>query len=185
VAKGAEKEGREPAPSNKWWVDTGKKEKVREKPVAGPAGMGFFQVAHDFDQERARERLNDNNLKLLVANNPEAGVWSYVCLTESQFPQRELDRVKQLVALPPYARGLVVDSGRSIRLLVTGTPVGERILELSLGESPSFDCWINQDWVKEALFNDAEKALRAFRRFIQDFLSPDGIARWESTTARA
>jgi hypothetical protein len=171
--------------SNRWWVDLGGTEKVKIKRPPGPAGSKFFQVAHDFEQERARERLTDNNLKILNAANPPQAGWGYVQLAETKYPDRELDRIKKLVALPEYGRGVIVDCGRSVRILVTGTPVGERLLELALGEVPSFDCWVHNEWVREALFDDAEKALRALRHFIRDYLSPEGIAQSEAIAARA
>lgn len=180
----SEKENREP-PTNKWWVDAGSNEKVRNKRPPGPAGMSFFQVGLGFEQERARDRLTDNNMKILTAANPSEGEWAYVNLADTKFPQRELERVKELVSLPSYACGVVVDCGRSIRLLVTGTPIGARLLELSLGEAPSFDCWVNHEWVHEAIFDDADKAIRAFRRFITQYLSKEGIALYESIVARA
>jgi hypothetical protein len=180
-----EKASQEPAVSNRWWVDLGGTEKVKVKRPAGPAGSRFFAVAHDFEQESARERLTDHNLKLLREADPPEGGWGYVQLAETAYPGRELERIKRLVALPAYARGVVVDCGRSVRLLVTGTPAGERLLELALGEAPSFDCWIYQEWVQEALFDDADKALKAFRRLIEHYLSPEGIVRAEAIAARA
>jgi hypothetical protein len=174
-----------PTVSNRWWVDLGGSEKVKSKRPPGPAGSQFFQVAHDFEQERARERLTDNNLKLLHAADPPEGGWGYARLAETTYPERELERIKNLVGLPAYARGVIVDCGRSVRLLVTGTPVGERLLELTLGEAPSFDCWVHNEWVREALFEDADKAIRALRGFIREYLSPDGIARAEAIAARA
>jgi hypothetical protein len=168
--------------ANKWWIDV--TERVRSKRPPGPAGMSFFQVAHDFEQDKARDRLTDNNLKLLLSIDPSPGQWSYVQLAETRYPKRELERVKNLVPLPPYARGLVVDCGRSLRLLVTGTPVGARILELALGEAPSFDCWIDHEWVREEVFNDGEKAMRAFQRFIRDYLAPEAVSRYEAIRPR-
>ena len=180
-----EKSSQEPTVNNRWWVDLGGTEKVRAKRPPGPVGSRFFQAAHDFDQERARERLTDNNLKLLRENDLPEGGWGYVRLAETAYPERELERIKKLVGLPAYARGLIVDCGRSVRLLVTATPVGERLLELALGEAPSFDCWVHHDWVREALFEDADKALKAFRGFIKQYLSPEGIAHSEAIAARA
>jgi len=174
-----------PTVANRWWVDLGGTEKVKVRRPAGPAGSQFFEVAHDFEQERARERLTDNNLKLLHAANPPEAGWGYVQLAETSYPERELERIKRLVALPQYARGVIVDCGRSVRLLVTGTPVGERLLELALGEAPSFDCWVHHEWVREAVFDDGDKALRALRGFVVEYLSPAGIAHAESVAARA
>ncbi len=41
--------------------------------------------------------------------------------------------------LPPGAWGVLVDSRRSDRFVLAGDPVGERVLEFTLGEAPSFD----------------------------------------------
>ena len=179
-----EKAAPKPTVTNRWWVDLGGKEKIKVTRAPGPAGSQFFTVAHDFEQERARERLTDNNLKLLIAADPPEGGWSSVRLAETSYPERELERVKKLVNLPPYARGVIVDCGRSIRLLMTGTPVGDRLLEMALNESPSFDCWVHQEWVHEALFDDADKAIRALQRFIRQYLSPESIASYEDIVAR-
>jgi len=179
------KDKQEPKVTDRWWVETTPKQRQKPTRPAGPAGMSFFTVAHDFEQDRARERLTDNNLKLLQQGNPEEGQWGYVQLAETKYPERELERLKQLIALPPYARGVICDSGRTIRVLITGTPVGERLLELALGESPSFDCWVDGDWVREELFDDVNSALKAFRKYLRDYLSPEGIAHSRAIAARA
>jgi hypothetical protein len=183
--KPPEKGDEQPTVTNRWWVELGNAEKVKAKRPPAPVGSQFFQAAHDFDQERARERLTDNNLKLLIAADPPEGGWGYVRLAETTYPGRELERVKKLLPLPSYARGLIVDCGRSLRILVTGTSIGERVLELALGETPSFDCWVHHEWVRETLFDDADKALRTLQRFIREYLSPDAIARSEAIVARA
>jgi hypothetical protein len=181
----ANDKAQQPTVANRWWVDLGGTEKVKTWRPPGPAGSQFFQVAHDFEQERARERLTDNNLKLVAAADPREGNWGYVRLAETSYPERELERIKRLVALPAYACGVVVDCGRSVRILITGTPLGERLLELALGEAPSFDCWVHHEWVREAVFEDADKALRALRGFVVEYLSPESIARSEAIAARA
>lgn len=172
--------------TDKWWVDkTGVDKAPEAKPLPGPAGSKFFAAGRDFDQEKARERLTDANLKLIETASPSEGNWSYVQLADTPYPERELDRIKNLVALPAYARGVIVDCGRSVRLLVTGTPSGERLLELTLGEEPSFDCWIRGEWVGEGVFKDAERALASLRGYIDEYLSPEGVARREAITPRA
>src|SRR2546428_7929663 len=99
MAKRDEKPQQGPTVANRWWVDLGGSEKVKVKRAPGPAGSQFFQVAHDFEQERARERLTDNNLKLLVAAEPREGSWAYLRLAETSYPERELDHIKQLAHL--------------------------------------------------------------------------------------
>ncbi|GIW43137.1 MAG: hypothetical protein KatS3mg077_0419 [Candidatus Binatia bacterium] len=171
--------------ARKWWVDTTRAEKIRDRRPGGPAGMRFYEVAKDFQQEVARERLTDNNLKVLLEASPQLGQWKVVHFTEKHFARREMDRIRNMVALPPYARGVIVDSGRSVRLLVTGERIGERILELTLGETPAFDAWIGEEWVEEREFPGAKRALREFRRLIHDYLSPEAIAAYEARRPKA
>jgi len=187
--RGAERaespESDDKAVKDRWWVDFGGKDNAVAPPVAAPAaaapvGAKFYRAAHGFEQEAARSRLTDLNLKLLVEANPDLGQWGYVQLVERPFASKEAERIRETVELPPYARGAFVDSGRTVRLLVTGTPIGERILELALTREPSFDCWIQGEWVREELFKDRKRALRAFKDYIVRYLSPDCIAAWEA-----
>jgi hypothetical protein len=176
------------AVKDRWWVDFGGKDNAKAPPVVAPAaaapvGAKFYRAAQGFEQESARSRLTDLNLKLLVEANPDLGEWGYVQLVERPFASREAERIRETIELPPYARGAFVDSGRTVRLLVTGTPIGERILELALTREPSFDCWIQGEWVREELFKDRKRALRAFKDYIVRYLSPECIAAWEADRA--
>ena len=143
--------GAPPAVKDRWWVETGDKRRERTAPVAAPAppvGSKFYRSGIGFNQETARSRLTDLNLKLLMQANPPTGGWGYVQLAETTFPERERERIKDQITVPPYARAVLVDCGRSVRVLVTGTPLGQRILDLTLGDNPSFDCWIDGEWVR-------------------------------------
>lgn len=176
-----------PAVKDRWWVET--RLKRRERAVVAPApaapvGSKFYRSGIGFNQETARSRLTDLNLKLLMQANPPEGGWGYVQLAETTFSERERERIKEQIGLPPYARGVLVDCGRSVRVLVTGTPLGQRILDLTLGDNPSFDCWIDGEWVRERLFRDTRGALGAMRRYIREYLSPEGIATWELLRAQ-
>lgn len=172
--------------ANRWWVDSSGKERAKPQPApTAVAGAKFFRAAQGFAQEPARERLTDNNLKIVKQACPPEGEWVYVNLNETSFPERELERIKREVALPPYARGVIVDCGRSLRLLVTGTPIGERLLDLTLGEAPSFDCWVHDEWVRETVFKDSNFAIRAFKRLVHEYLSPEAIRLSEDIAARA
>ena len=178
--------GPSPTVSNRWWVDLGGTEKVRApKPIAPPVGSRFFKAGEGFEQDRARDRLTDNNMKLLRSADPQPGAWAYVSLADTKCSERHVERIKKIVSLPGYARGVVVDCGRAVRLLVTGTPVGDRLLELTLGGAPSFDCWVHHEWVREIVFDNPEKAMRAFRGLVKEYLSPDAIARADAASARA
>jgi len=180
-------DGSPPAVKDRWWVETGEKRRERPAPApvpAAPVGSKFYRSGIGFNQETARSRLTDLNLKLLMQANPPEGGWGYVQLAETTYPERDRERIKEQIGLPAYARGVVVDCGRSVRLLITGSPIGQRILDLTLGDNPSFDCWIDGEWVREQLFRDSRGALGALRRYMSEYLSPEGIASWEALRAQ-
>lgn len=182
-----EPEDSSPAVKDRWWVETGDKKKERVAPApapAAPVGSKFYRSGIGFDQETARSRLTDLNLKLLMQANPPEGGWGYVQLAETSHSEGQRERVKEQIGLPPYARGVMVDCGRSVRVLITGTPVGQRILDLTLGDNPSFDCWVDGEWVRERVFRDQRGAIGALRRYIREYLSPEGIATSESLRAQ-
>jgi hypothetical protein len=52
----------------------------------------------------------------------------------------EMARNPGRIPLPHRARSVIVDCGRSARFIIMGGPVGERVLESTLGEESSFDC---------------------------------------------
>lgn len=180
-----------PAPNvaDRWWVETkvADKKKAAEEPAERQefAGLQFFRAAKGFDQEVARTRLTDLNMKLLVSGNPPEGGWGYVSLAETTHPERDTERIKESVHLPSYARAVLVDCGRSVRILVTGTPIGDRILDLTLSDKPSFDAWVFGEWVREIVFPDRRKAITGLRRLVDEFLSAEGIANWEALRAEA
>jgi hypothetical protein len=174
-----------PTVKDRWWVDTGDKRREAPRGPGGPAGADFYRSAIGFEQETARARLTDLNMKLLVEANPVEAAWSYVRLAETAYPDKDRERIKGRVPLASYARGVVVDCGGSLRLLVTGTPIGERILDLTLGDAPSFDCWVDGEWIREQVFENPEEAIRALPGLIDEYLSPQGIAYRESLRPRA
>lgn len=176
-----ERRNAKPTVENRWWVDTGKtSERARPVPPAerGPVGSRFFDIGYTFDQEQARTRLSDINLKFLEEARPDAGEWATMRMVPTEsVATSELERVTRRLALPPDARGVIVDSGRSARFIITGDPVGERILEFTLGEESSFDCWIRGDWVHEELFRSMEDALRKAGPYVKHYLSSE-IENW-------
>ncbi len=167
-----------PAPTveNRWWVDTDKaKESAKGAPKGGrpPIGSRFFDIGYEFDQERAKLRLTDSNLKILDEGKPAANEWRLIHMVPSEsVPTGQIERIKRRLPLPPGARGVIVDCGRSVRFVLTGDPVGERVLEFTLGEESSFDCWIRGDWVREELFRDLDDALRHARMIVERYLGP-------------
>ncbi|MEO8603742.1 MAG: hypothetical protein ABI629_14305 [bacterium] len=176
--------GDAPAVKDRWWVDSGDKRRERAVAPAAPVGGRFYRSGAGFDQEVARTRLSDNNRRILMAANPAEGEWAYTCLVDKPHNEQNRQRILSQVPLPAYAFGVVVDCGRTIRLLVTGSPLGERILDLTLSDTPSFDCWVDGEWVRERTFRDQRSALGAMRRLIPELLSAEGIAAWEAIRAR-
>ena len=177
-----------PTVENRWWVDTGKAtEPARsvaktERPTIGER---FFAIGADFDQERAKVRLTDQNLKLLADADPAIGEWRRLrMVADESVGDAEIARFTGRVPLPPGARGVIVDCGRSVRFIITGDPVGERVLEFTLGEESSFDCWIRGDWIREESFGRLENALREAAPIVEQYLGPRAQTANE-TTARS
>jgi hypothetical protein len=165
--------GDRPALENRWWVDQGKDALGAPLPRP-PAEFGgrFFRTGAGFEQERARVRLTDSNLKWLEEAAPAAGSWSVVhVLADERFPEAKLQRVKAAFPLPPGGRGVLIDSGTSLRAIITGEPSAGRLVELRLGEESSFDAWVHGEWVREALFRDFETALRRAPALVREYLT--------------
>jgi len=155
----------------RWWVDQGKpRERARPAPAEVIAGASFYKIAEGYSQDVARKRLTDLNLKLLQEGNPPPDGWATLELTPDRFPAKKADQIKAMVQLPPGGRALAIDSGVSLRVILTGDPPGERLLELRFGEESSFDAWIRGEWVYEALFDRLKAALKAAPAFIQEYL---------------
>jgi len=165
--------GDRPTVENRWWVDQGKDAKGNPLPRP-PAQFGhrFFRSGDGFEQDRARLRLTDSNVKWLEEAAPPAGSWAVVhVLAGERVPDARVEKVKAAFRLPPAGRGVLVDSGTSLRAIVTGDPVGERLVEVRLGEESSFDAWVRGEWVREVLFRDFDDALRRCPGLVREYLT--------------
>jgi hypothetical protein len=155
-----------PTVENRWWVDSATGAKRRgptppsERPTPPIVGDRFFAVGRGFDQDRARARLTDSNLNLLREANPPEDGWAYLAMTDEHSPEDWLERVRRAIRLPRGSRGVLVDSGASLRAIVTGQPFGERVVELTFGGDSSLDVWAGGEWVAERVFRSRERALR-------------------------
>jgi hypothetical protein len=170
--------------SIKWWVDQQRpgREGRRDLPPA-PAAARFYVTAKGFEQERARAGLVDLNAKLLEQANPPADGFGYLSLVDERCPPHVVERVKRALPLPRGARAAIVDSGRSIRAIVTGSPPGERILEFNFNrEEPSFDVWVRGDWKEEIAFRNLNEAYRAARVLIDEYMGAEALAKPEFWT---
>src|SRR5713101_8043944 len=113
-----------PTVENRWWVETTFKKPRQTKAEADmpqlPIAMSFYTVAKDYDQDRAKDDLTDNNLRIARAANPAPGEWVYVAMTEEHYPERLVRRIKEEFRLPREARGIILDHGSLLRLLICG-----------------------------------------------------------------
>ncbi|HZP42866.1 MAG TPA: hypothetical protein VFD84_15340 [Candidatus Binatia bacterium] len=170
--------GDRPNVENRWWVDQGKDAKGTplERPPA-KFGHRFFRTGDGFEQERARLRLTDSNLKWLEEANPPADGWALVhVLPQERYAANRVERVKNAFRIPPGGRGVIIDSGTSLRLVMTGHPRGERLVEVRLGDDPSFDAWVRGEWVREAVFRDLDDALRRAPALVTEYLATERAA---------
>jgi hypothetical protein len=169
--------------SIKWWVDQGK---AKDRPRSGPtppAATRFYVTAKGFEQDKARAGLVDLNLKLLLEANPPEDGFTVLPLLDERVSPQIVERVKRALPLPKGARAAIVDSGRTLRAIVTGSPVGERILEFNFNrDEPTFDVWVRGDWKEEILFRDLGEIYRAARVLIQEYMGPEALAKPEFWT---
>ena len=158
-------ESEEASAERNWWVDSGRiggrKTSLRPNEREGCVlGQTIFAVGQGIDEERARQALTGTNLAFLQAADAEPGQWAYLALVEPATPEARIEKLKKTLRLPRFARGILVDSGVSIRAIATGDPVGERIVELCIGEDSSFDAWEHGEWVAEEVYAGRTRLLR-------------------------
>lgn len=173
-----------PNVENRWWVETSVKRPRQVKPEAeksepqkaAPDGSDeqplmpdvvakFYTVARDYEQDRAKEDLTDNNLRIARAADPQPGRWTYVAMTEEHYPERLVKRVKEEFRLPREARGVLLDHGRLVRLLICGPELEDWMIDVTLSDEPSVDVYVWNTMHRERLFKRAEDAMRQARRW--------------------
>ncbi|MBY0276998.1 hypothetical protein K2Z84_16790 [Candidatus Binatia bacterium] len=160
---------------NRWWVDANTSTKRRgptppaERETPPIVGR-LFTVGRDFDQDRAKVRLTDANLHILKETNPAEDVWAYLPMTEQRTSKDFVERVKRSLRLPRGSRGVIVDSGSSLRAIATGNPFGERVIELTLGGDSSLDVWSHGEWIAERVFRSKDRALREAPHLLSRYL---------------
>ena len=165
----------QPTVENRWWVDANTSTK-RRGPVppnereTPPIVGRLFNVGRDFDQDRAKVRLTDANLHILREANPPEDAWGYVSMTEQRSGKDYLEKVKRALRLRRGSRGVLVDSGTSLRAIATGNPFGDRVVELTLGGDSSLDVWSRGEWVAERVFRSKERALREAPHLMSRYL---------------
>ena len=171
--------GDRPTLENRWWVDqqTDSKGYPIDRPPA-THGRRFFHTGDGFDQDRAQRRLTDLNLKWFNEIDAPTGEWALLPLLEKdRFPPKRLEKVKSAFSVPAEGQGILVDSGTAVRAIITGRPLGERLVEVRLGAESSFDAWVHGEWVREVLFRGFDDALRRGPRLVREYLTTTRGAR--------
>ena len=163
-----------PNVENRWWVETAFKKPRQVKAESElpqlPIAMSFYTVAKDYNQDRAKEDLTDNNLRIAQAANPPQGDWVIFPMTEEHFSPNNVKRLKDEFRLPREARGIVIDHGRLVRLLICGPELEDWMIDITLSDEPSVDVYVWSTMYREKLFRRAEEALRQARRWAINLL---------------
>jgi len=161
----------------KWWIDRGPV-KEREKPaepVKGIIEKWAYELLKNYNQDQAQKNLVDINSKILKGTSIAAGEWGYYSLDVGSYPPDKLAKIKSSLPLPAGSRGIVIDAGYSVRLIITGEPVGERYVDINFTDSPSLDYWVNGQLIEERVFSNVGEALKRIRPDLADFLKPSRV----------
>ena len=134
----AERKKRKPK-ENEWWVEEHKsRERANPSERQAPAGASFFKTVEDYDQVQAEKNLTDLNAQLLAQADPAPGAWGYVSLLEKKSSQREIDKIKRAMSLPPNLRGAIPEN--SVRAPEEGAlPRPHICLAIPLPQETTFD----------------------------------------------
>lgn len=161
----------------KWWVDRGPV-KEREKPAEPARGIiekWAYELLKNYNQDQAAKNLVGINEKILSGLALAPGEWGYFSLEVGTYPPEKLARIKSGLPLPPGARGVVIDAGYSVRVIITGEPVGERYVDINFTEAPSLDYWVKGELKEERVYSNIGEALKRIRPELADFLKPPEI----------
>ena len=158
----------------KWWVDRGPL-KEREKPSAPVKGIieqWAYELLKNYNQDIAAKNLVDINAKILGSLNIRPEEWAYYSLDVGSYPPEKLARLKSGLPLPRGARGIVIDAGYSVRMVITGEPVGERYVDINFTDAPSLDYWVHGQLIEERVFANVGEALRRIKPDLPGYLKP-------------
>jgi len=161
----------------KWWVDRGPV-KEREKPAEPARGIiekWAYELLKNYNQDQAAKNLVGINAKILSGLSLAPGEWGYFSLEVGTYPPEKLARIKSGLPLPPGARGVVIDAGYSVRVIITGEPVGERYVDINFTEAPSLDYWVRGELKEERVYSNIGEALKRIRPELAHFLKPPEI----------
>jgi hypothetical protein len=158
----------------KWWIDR-RAVKDREKsaePVKGIIEKWAFELLKNYNQDEAAKNLVDINLRIFNDLTIAPGEWGYSSLDVGTYPPDKLTKIKNGLPLPAGARGIVIDAGFSVRVIITGEPVGERYIDINFVDGPSLDYWVRGQLVEERVFTSVGEALKRIRPELASYLKP-------------
>ena len=166
-------EKKETVEEAKWWIERGP---VKEREKKPPFGRGIIdqwvtELLKDYSQDQAVRNVVDMNQKLLQEVSTPAGEWTYLSLGIGTFPPKTLERIKGVLSLPSFAHGWIIDAGYSVRVLISGEPVGEKCVDINFTEAPSLDYWVRNELIEERLFNSVDDALKKLRGSVPRYLA--------------
>ena len=162
----------------KWWIDRGP---VKEREKESALGRGIiekwtYNLLKDYRQDQAVRNVVDINPRFLKDLSVAPGEWGYLSLEVGKYPENALAKIKSSLPLPRGARALVIDAGYSVRVMITGEPIGAALLDINFTEAPSLDYWINGELVEERLFYNVDDALKKLRGALPGYLNPPTLA---------
>jgi hypothetical protein len=163
-----------PFEETKWWIDR-RPVKERDKsaePVKGIIEKWAFELLKNYNQDEAAKNLVDINQKIFKGLTIATGEWGYYSLEVGTYPAERLARIKNSLPLPTGSRGIVIDAGFSVRVIITGEPVGERYVDINFVDAPSLDYWVNGQLIEERVFSNIGEALKRIRPDLQRYLKP-------------
>ncbi|HET8564193.1 MAG TPA: hypothetical protein VFM35_10005 [Candidatus Binatia bacterium] len=158
----------------KWWIDRGPV-KEREKPAAPARGIiekWAYELLKNYNQDQAMRNLVDINPRILKDLSVGPGDWGHFSLGVGTYPTEKLAKIKNGLPLPAGARGLLIDAGYSVRVVITAEPVGERCVDINFTEAPSLDYWVRGELIEERVFSNVGEALKRIRPDLARYLKP-------------
>jgi hypothetical protein len=157
----------------KWWIDRGPVK--REKPAAPIKGIiekWAYELLKGYNQDLAMRNLVDINAKMLKELSVGQGEWGYFSLDVGVYPAEKLAKIKNGLPLPAGTRGIVIDAGYSVRVVITAEPIGERFVDINFTDAPSLDYWVNGQLIEERVFSNVGEALKRIRPALDRYLKP-------------
>lgn len=167
-----------PFEETKWWIDRGPV-KEREKPAAPVKGIiekWAYELLRNYNQDQAMKNLVDINPRILKELSVGPGEWGYFSLEVGTYPPEKLAKIKSGLPLPAHARGIIIDAGYSVRIVITAEPVGQRYVDINFTDAPSLDYWVNGQLVEERVFSNMGEALKRIRSVLLGYLNPPDLS---------